>query len=195
MIRTFFASTALIAAAASAVQADMARYELDPEHTVVYFTVDHIGYAKTLGLFTELSGEFMFDADSQTLGDVSVSINAGSVNTFNDARDGHVRNRDFLHVSEHPQITFVASGGTAASDTSGTVTGELTIIGATQPVTLDVTLNKAAAYPFGHQREVLGLSMSTTINRSDFGMDYGVGNGLVGDEVIINIETEAMKME
>ena len=123
MTRTFFASTALIAAAASAVQADMARYELDPEHTVVYFTVDHIGYAKTLGLFTELSGEFMFDADSQTLGDVSVSINAGSVNTFNDARDGHVRNRDFLHVSEHPQITFVASGGTAACDTSGTVTG------------------------------------------------------------------------
>ena len=56
-------------------------------------------------------------------------------------------------------------------------------------------MNKAAAYPFGHQREVLGLSMSTTINRSDFGMDYGVGNGLVGDEVIINIETEAMKME
>ena len=115
MIRTLLASTALIVVESAAVQADMARYELDLEHTVVYFTVDHIGYSKTLGIFTELGGEFMFDADSQTLGDVSVSIDAGSVNTFNAARDGHVKNRDFLHVSEHPQITFVASGGTAAS--------------------------------------------------------------------------------
>ncbi|MEO0401856.1 MAG: YceI family protein [Pseudomonadota bacterium] len=195
MIRTLLASTALIVVETAAVQADMARYELDLEHTVVYFTVDHIGYSKTLGIFTELGGEFMFDADSQTLGDVSVSIDAGSVNTFNAARDGHVKNRDFLHVSEHPQITFVASGGAPSSNTAGTVTGDLTILGVTQPVTLDVTLNKAAAYPFGHQREVLGLSMSTTIQRSAFGMDYGVANGLVGDEVIINIETEAMKME
>lgn len=195
MIRTLLASTALIVVESAAVQADMARYELDLEHTVVYFTVDHIGYSKTLGIFTELGGEFMFDADSQTLGDVSVSIDAGSVNTFNAARDGHVKNRDFLHVSEHPQITFVASGGAPSSNTAGTVTGDLTILGVTQPVTLDVTLNKAAAYPFGHQREVLGLSMSTTIQRSAFGMDYGVANGLVGDEVIINIETEAMKME
>jgi len=195
MIRNLIASTALITVGTAAVQADMARYELDLEHTAVYFTVGHIGYSKTLGIFTELGGEFMFDPDSQTLGDVSVSIDAGSVNTFNAARDGHVKNRDFLNVSEYPQITFVASGGTPSSDNAGTVTGDLTILGVTQPVTLDVTLNKAAAYPFGHQREVLGLSMSTNIQRSAFGMDYGVANGLVGDEVIINIETEAMKVE
>ncbi|MEO0765521.1 MAG: YceI family protein [Pseudomonadota bacterium] len=195
MIRTLLAATTMIAAGAVAAQAEMARYELDTEHTAIYFTVDHIGYAKTLGIFTGLEGAFMYDADSQTLGDVSVSIDASSVNTFNDARDGHVRNRDFLHVSEHPEITFVASGGSARNATSGTVTGDLTIIGVTRPVTLDVTLNKVAPYPFGHQREVLGLSMSTAIDRSDFGMDYGVANGLVGDQVIINIETEAMKIE
>lgn len=195
MIRILLASTALIATGTAAVQAEMARYELDPEHTAVYFTVDHIGYAKTLGIFTELDGQFTYDAGRQTLGDVSVSIDAGSVNTFNAARDGHVRNRDFLHVSDHPQITFVANGGTPTSDSAGTVTGQLTILGVTQPVTLDVTLNKAAAYPFGHQREVLGLSLSTTIKRSAFGMDYAVANGLVGDDVTINIETEAMKIE
>ncbi|MEL6226675.1 MAG: YceI family protein, partial [Pseudomonadota bacterium] len=175
--------------------ADMARYELDPEHTTVYFTVDHIGYAKTLGVFTEISGAFDYDASSRELGAVSVAINADSVETFNRARDRHVKNSDFLHVSEHPQITFVANGGSARSATSGTVTGELTILGQTQPVTLDVTLNKSAPYPFGHQREVLGLSMTTSIQRSAFGMNYGVGIGLVGDEVLINIETEAMKME
>ena len=195
MMRTLIATTAILGALTTTAQADMARYELDPTHTAIYFTVDHIGYAKTLGIFTELDGGFMYDATSQELGEVAVTIEAASVNTFNEARDGHVRNADFLHVSEHPQITFVASGGTASSATSGTVTGDLTILGVTQPVTLDVTLNKAEAYPFGHKREVLGLSMSTTIQRSDFGMDYAVANGLVGDEVTINIETEAMKVE
>ena len=195
MMRTLIATSALLGALTTTAQADMARYELDPTHTAIYFTVDHIGYAKTLGIFTELAGGFMFDATSQELGEVAVTIEAASVNTFNEARDGHVRNADFLHVSEHPQISFVASGGTASSATSGTVTGDLTILGVTQPVTLDVTLNKAEAYPFGHKREVLGLSMSATIQRSDFGMDYAVANGLVGDEITINIETEAMKVE
>lgn len=188
-------TSALALLIASAAQADMARYQLDPEHTTVYFTVDHIGYAKTLGVFTRLSGEFMYDAETQELGEVSVSIDAASVESFNEARDGHVRGRDFLDVENHSMITFTASGGDASSDTSGTVTGDLTILGQTHPVTLDVTLNKAAAYPFGHKRDVLGLSMSTEIKRNDFGMSYAVTNGLVGDTVAIQIETEAMKID
>ncbi|MEM6372911.1 MAG: YceI family protein [Pseudomonadota bacterium] len=194
-MRTAFVAATLISTVATTAHADMARYELDIDHTNVYFTVEHIGYVRTLGIFTDLSGAFSYDVDSQELGEVAVTIDAGSVNTFNAARDGHVRNRDFLHVSDHPEITFVATGGTPSGDKTGTVTGDLTILGVTQPVTLDVTLNKVAPYPFGHKREVLGLSMSTTIQRSDFGMTYGVDNGLVGDEVRINIETEAMKME
>ncbi len=195
MIRTSLATAILIAAVPFGAFAEMARYELDTEHTVVYFTVDHIGYAKTLGIFTELAGSFEYDADARALGAVSVSIDAASVNTFHRARDRHVRNRDFLDVKAHPQITFTANGGTPTSATKGRVTGNLTILGQTQPVTLDVTLNKAAPYPFGHQREVLGLSLTATIDRSDFGMSYGVANGLVGDKVKISIETEAMKME
>ncbi|MFK7878180.1 YceI family protein [Roseobacter sp.] len=193
-MRTFIATTALLTTLAATAQADLARYELDGEHTAIYFTVDHIGYAKTLGIFTDLSGSFMYDVETQELGEVVVSIDAGSVNTFHKRRDGHVRGGDFLHVSEHPEITFVASGGTPSGDTIGTVTGDLTILGVSLPVTLVVTLNKVADYPFGHKREVLGLSMATKIQRSDFGMTYGVENNLVGDEVTINIETEAMKM-
>lgn len=173
----------------------MGSYELDPEHTTVYFTIDHIGYAKTLGVFTDVSGQFSYDASAQELGQVVVTIDAASVLTFNNARDGHVKNRDFLNVSQHPEITFVANSGTPTSDRTGTVTGELTILGQTQPVTLEVTLNKAAQYPFAHRKEVLGLSMTASIQRSAFGMSYGVGNGLVGDEVTINIETEAIKMD
>ncbi|MEM6341044.1 MAG: YceI family protein, partial [Pseudomonadota bacterium] len=85
--------------------------------------------------------------------------------------------------------------GSPSSETSGQVTGDLTLLGQTQPVTLDVTLNKAAEYPFGHKRFVLGLSLESSIKRSEFGMTYGVENGLVGDDVTIRIETEAMRIE
>ena len=191
----FLMTTALVASLTTAAHADMATYELDPEHTTVFFLIDHIGYAKTLGLFTAVTGNFMYDADTRELGEVNVSIDAASVESFNEARDNHVRKSDFLDTAKHPTITFTATGGTAASDTSGTVTGDLAILGQSLPVTLDVELNKAAPYPFGHKREVLGLSMTTSIQRSDFGMTYGVANGLVGDTVSIQIETEAMKIE
>jgi len=175
--------------------AEMATYELDGSHTAVFFTVEHIGYSKALGIFGDVSGTFDYDIDTQQLANVQVTIATGSVDTFHDARNGHVKAKDFLNVSAHPEITFTAASGTPTSNASGTVTGDLTILGTSQPVTLNVQLNKAAAYPFGHKRFTLGLSMDTAINRSDWGMDYGVGNGLVGDEVAITIETEAMRME
>lgn len=187
--------TAALAALPVAAQAEMARYELDPSHTAIYFTIDHVGYAKTLGIFPGVEGSFQYDTETQELRDVTVTIDAASVDTFHDGRNEHVRDADFLDVSNHPEITFTANGGTANSDTEGTVQGELTILGETQPVTLNVTLNKADAYPFGHERFVLGLSMDTSIQRSNFGMTYGVENGLVGDTIDINIETEAMRME
>lgn len=191
----FLMTTALVASLTTAAHAEMAAYELDPEHTTVFFLIDHIGYAKTLGLFTTVTGSFMYDADTRELGDVTVGIEAASIQSFNEARDNHVRNSDFLDVAAHPAITFTANGGKAADDTSGTVTGDLTILGQSLPITLDVTLNKSATYPFGHKRDVLGLSMTASIQRSDFGMTYGVDNGLVGDTVAIQIETEAMKVE
>lgn len=187
--------TAALAALPVAAQAEMARYELDPSHTAIYFTIDHVGYAKTLGIFPGVEGSFQYDTETQELRDVTVTIDAASVDTFHDGRNEHVRDADFLDVSNHPEITFTANGGTANSDTEGTVQGELTILGETQPVTLNVTLNKADTYPFGHERFVLGLSMDTSIQRSNFGMTYGVENGLVGDTIDINIETEAMRME
>lgn len=187
--------TAALAAFPLAALADADRYELDPAHTAVYFTVDHVGYAKTLGIFGTVNGSFAYDMETQDLSDVEVTIDAASVTTFHEARDEHVRNGDFLDVANHPEITFVATGATAQSDTAGTVTGDLTILGTTRPVTLDLTLNKADTYSFGHKKFVLGLSIETSINRSDFGMMYAVENGLVGDTVEINIETEAMRMD
>lgn len=192
---TLAALCALGAFIALPAQAAPQRYELDPAHTTVAFTIQHLGYADTLGLFGDVTGSFTYDMDTQTLSDVSVTVTADSLNTLNEARDEHVRSGDFLNVSAHPTITFTADGGTPASETSGTVTGEVTILGETRPLTLDVTLVGQGPYPFGHQRFVLGLSARGSLKRSDFGMSYGVDNGLVGDEVQILIETEAMQMD
>ncbi|MEM7709182.1 MAG: YceI family protein [Pseudomonadota bacterium] len=187
--------TALAALAALPAVAEPHRYELDPSHTVISFTIGHIGYSDTLGVFTDLEGGFTYDMETQELSDLEVRVGTPSVNTFNEARDGHVRASDFLDVEAHPSMVFTATGGDAAGDAAGTVAGELTLLGQTRPLTLDVTLNKAEVYPFGHQRFTLGISAVGSLNRSEFGMEYGVANGLVGDRVDIMIETEAMRME
>ncbi|WP_193142361.1 MULTISPECIES: YceI family protein [unclassified Meridianimarinicoccus] len=173
-------------------QADMARYTLDRDHVVVAFLVDHIGYANVLGRFPDVSGGFDFDPDTKVLGAVEVTIGAASVQTDHDARDGHVRSQDFLSAEAHPTFTFTADGGTPITDTTGTVTGTLTLRGVSQPLTLDVTLNQVADYPFGHSKQTVGISARGMVKRSEFGMDYGVANGLVGDEVYLIIEAEGV---
>ncbi len=191
------ATAAITGAAIGAgpVRAEPARYELDPDHTVVAFMAGHVGYSNVLGIFGTVEGGFTYDTETQELSDLEVSVTTDSFDTFNDARDEHVSSDDFLAVETHPTMTFVAPGGEPQSDTEGTVTGELTLLGETNPLTLDVTLNKAEEYPFGHGRFTLGLTARGSLMRSDYGMTYGVENGLVGDEVRLMIETEALRVE
>lgn len=193
-------STPVLAALTAALLAAPARAEpiewkIDPEHTTIAFLVEHIGYARLLGQFTEVEGSFTYDPEAQSLGQVDVTIDAASVWTDNERRDNHVRDDDFLNVDEYPEITFTAEGGEVTGENTGTVTGDLTILGQTRPVTLDVTLNKDAPYPFGHEKRTLGISVRGTVVRSDYGMDYAVANGLVGDEVDLLIEFEAIAQD
>ncbi len=194
MIRTL-AGTAALALVATHAAAEPHRYELDPTHTTIAFMVDHIGYADTLGVFLEFEGGFTYDMDTQELSDLEITVKTASVESFNEARDNHVRNKDFLDVEQFPVMTFTAEAGTPASDTTGTVTGNLTLLGKTQPLTLDVTLKKAADYPFAHKRFTLGISARGTVQRSAYGMNYAVDNGFVGDDVQLIIETEAMRAD
>ena len=144
-------------------------------------------------MFREVEGGFTYDAETQTLSDLKVEIEADSVDTFHKARDRHVRDDDFLAADDHPKITFVMTGAEATSETAGRVTGDLTLRGVTRPVTLDVTLNRAAEYPFGHREFTLGISAKGMVKRSDFGSTYALEGGLVGDEVEIVIEAEAIR--
>lgn len=179
-------------AIASPVAAEPRDYRIDPEHVAVGFLVHHIGYADTLGQFLDVQGSFTYDEVANTVSDIRVTIQADSVFTNHERRDNHVRGGDFLNAEVHPEITFVGTDATRTSDTTGTVTGDLTILGETRPVTLEVTRNKIGPYPFGDSY-VLGVSARGTVTRSAFGMTYAVDNGWVGDEIELIIEVEAIR--
>ena len=183
----------LIASLSLPAAAAPERYELDPEHLTVAFFVSHIGYMRQLGVFREVEGAFTYDHETQSLSGLRAVIEADSVDTFNRSRDRHVRDDDFLAADDHDEITFVMTGAEAGTETTGTVTGDLTIRGVTNPVTLAVTLNRAADYPFGHKAFTLGFSATAEILRSDYGMTYALEGGLVGDAVEIVIEGEAIQ--
>ena len=191
--RATLATGLLLAALHGApVAAAPMEYRIDPEHLAIGFLVDHIGYASVLGQFLEAQGSFVFDEDTRTLSDLEVTIEADSVFTNHADRDGHLRADDFLAAGDHPTITFVGRSSEATGPRTGRVTGDLTLRGVTNPVTLDVTWNKSGPYPFG-DNYVLGVSARTVLTRSAFGMTYAVENGWVGDDVEILIELEAIR--
>jgi polyisoprenoid-binding protein YceI len=174
-----------------------ATYRIDPEHFSIAFLVEHIGYERLIGQFKQASGEFVYDEQAQQLRSGSVEVRAASVTTHHGPRDGHVRSADFLAAEKHPVIRFVAksyrSDGDSGKPAGGILHGDLTMLGQTHPVELKVRLNKAAQYPFGHRKHTLGVSASAKILRSRWGMTYGVANGMVGDEVELLFEFEALR--
>ncbi|MEM7056089.1 MAG: YceI family protein [Pseudomonadota bacterium] len=193
---TRFMSTAalVLTIGIASAHAEPRTYDIDPDHAAVAFKVEHIGYAKMLGQFLKTSGSFVYDEETRELGEVTVDVDAASVFSNHRARDNHIVGKDFLWVEKSPVITFRANGGEATGDATGTVTGDLTFRGETNPVTLDVTLNKAGPYPFGHKKHTLGISAKGLIKRSDWSMTYALG-GIVGDEVELIIEIEAIQRD
>ncbi len=192
-LRRICTATVLIAATcASNAWAAADRYTLDPSHTTVAFLITHVGYAKTLGLFEDVSGSLSFDQETNTVSDVAITVSTASVNTANQARDKHVRSKDFLSVKKHPEMTFTAVSAIIDTNGQGKITGELNLLGQVHPLVLDVQLNKADKYPFGHKKFTLGVSAVGELLRSQYGMDYGVANNLVGDSVQMIIEVEAI---
>ena len=178
----------------SAIQAEPVNWEIDSEHFSIAFEADHIGYQSQLGLFLEAAGEFRFDVETLDLLSGRVEVQAGSIFTNNEDRDDHLRGRDFLNSRRHPLVLFEATGFLPNEERSGgELKGDLTLLGATHSITLDIKLNKMAKYPFGHRKETLGLSATAELDRSQWGMDYGVSNDMVGDTIKLRFEFEAFK--
>lgn len=193
--RFAMASLTLMASAIGCGQsmAEPASYEIDDEHAVVAFMVEHIGFARVLGSFSDVEGTYTFDESTGMLSDVRVTVGTASVSSRHEERDEHLRSDDFLDADAFPEMTFTAAAARRTGDREFEVSGELTLLGVTRPLTLSATWNKSGDYPIGRNAYAMGVSARGVLQRSEFGMDYAVDNGWVGNDVEIIIEFEAQR--
>ncbi|NUB28831.1 YceI family protein [Azospirillum brasilense] len=183
------ALSALVALPLTAQAAPVA-YKLDPAHTAVVFIVDHLGFSKAVGSFNTVAGELAFDKDAADKSSLSVTIDTASIDTNHAKRDEHLKSPDFFNAKEFPKMTFKSTKIEKTGDKTGKLHGDLTLLGVTKPVVLDVSFNKDGVSP-ASKMDTVGFSARGTIKRSDFGMKYGVPN--IGDDIQIIIESEAVK--
>tara|TARA_B100000927_G_C16459560_1_gene467281 strand:+ start:259 stop:840 length:582 start_codon:yes stop_codon:yes gene_type:complete len=177
----------------STIVANENNYVIDDSHFSIGFLVEHAGYAKTLGLFKQIEGKYTYDQSLNLVKDLVMTINTDSVFTNHNKRDAHLRSPDFLDVEKFPTMTFMVDEYDL-SKTPGKLKGKFTLLGVTKDVVLDFNINKVAEYPFrvGLSKPiVMGVSARASLNRSDYGMSYGVDKNLVGDEIELIIEFEA----
>src|ERR671925_2098249 len=175
-------ATLLALLTAAPLFAEPATFRIDPEHFSIVFRSEHMGYEKLMGMFTKASGEFVYDDQTRKLGSGAVEVQAASVFTNHEGRDDHVRSADFLHAEKYPVIRFTARSYEPGDKNEGTLRGDLTLLGETHPVEIEVRVNKAAKYSFGHGKYTLGVSARARLKRSQWGMTYGLKPSMVGDE-------------
>ena len=177
-----------------AVWASEDEYVIDKSHFSIGFLVEHIGYAKTLGMFRDIDGSYIHDVKNKKINDINIVINTDSVFTNDEKRDEHLKSPDFLHVDKYPEMVFKATDIKINNDET-IINGNLTLLGITKPLVLTGIINKIGKYPFGGiiKPYVMGISAKGTIKRSDHAMMYAIKDNLVGDEIELIIEFEARR--
>jgi len=181
---------AAIAVVTLAAPAFAATYNIDPTHTFVTFEVDHFGTSTNRGRFDKKEGVVEFDPAAKT-GKVELTIDTTSINTGVAPFTKHLQGADFFNAEKHPTAKFVADKFSFDGDKVREVSGSLTLLGKTQPVTLKATRFNCYLNPM-LKREVCGGDFETTIARSQWGMDYGLKMG-AADNVRLVIQVEAAK--
>ncbi len=182
-----YASLAILGAAAPAVAAD---YKIDPNHTHVLFLVNHLGFSNMIGLFSDTTGTIGFDPTTPAASKLNIDVKTESLQSQFAPRDADLKGADWFNVAEFPDMTFVGKTFTKKDDKTGEVTGDLSLLGVTKPVTLEVTLNKSGVRPTD-KAETIGFSARGSLNRSDFGMKTFIP--YISDKVDLIIETEATR--
>ncbi|HET7477066.1 MAG TPA: YceI family protein [Dermatophilaceae bacterium] len=170
-------------------------YTIDPTHTRIGFVARHAMVTKVRGAFNEFEGTVVVDGDDLAKSTVALTIQAASIDTRNEQRDGHLRSNDFLALEQFPLVTFVSTGVRQTGPTSLELTGDLTVRGVTNSVVVPFEFEGAAVDPFGNLRA--GFEGSVAINRSDYGVTWNAaletGGVLVSDKVVLEFEVSAVK--
>ena len=182
-------ATAALACLAGAAQAQSASYAIDPGHTFVTFEVLHFGTSTARGRFDKKEGTVQFDRAGKT-GKVDITIDMASINTGVAGFNTHLSGKDFFNATEFPTAKFTSDKFSFAGDKVSEVSGTLTLLGKSNPVTLKAVNFNCYENP-RLKREVCGGDFETTILRSQYGMNYGLPN--IPDSVRLTVQIEAVK--
>ena len=163
------------------------RWTIDPDHSSVGFIVRYLGITKLRGRFADVTGSL---AAKDGLLTGTATIVANSFDTDNEARDKHVKGPDFLNVEVFPRLVFTIAG---VKPNSGDfiIDGELELHGETHPLEVHAVNGGTAKDPYGHDR--VGIAMTSTILRSDFGITFDPAGALVSDAVVIEIDLSLVR--
>lgn len=164
-------------------------YAIDAVHSFVVFKIRHGGIGNAYGMIHGPTGSFTIDPANPSASKVEVVLKADKVSTGNQGRDDHIRRPDFFNVAEYPTMTFKSTGFKAAGANKFEVTGDMTFLGQTRPVTamLEVIGSGPAMRGGGH---AMGIEAAFTIKRSDFGNNVMIGP--LGDEVTLTVAIEGV---
>jgi len=170
-------------------------YTIDPAHSRIGFMAKHAMVTKVRGAFNDFTGNIVLDGANPANSSATVTIKAASIDTRNAQRDGHLASNDFLAMEEHPEITFVSTAARQDGETDFELTGDLTIKGVTNSITIPFSYEGSATDPFGNFRA--GFEGSVVINRKDYGVTWNAalekGGVLVSDKVTLEFEISAIK--
>lgn len=165
-------------------------YVLDPTHASVVWSLSHAGLSNFTARFDDVSGTLDFNSDTPANSVVDIRIDPKSISTGLPEFDATLaQSGNYFDADTHPEIRFLSTGIKITGDTTGLITGNLTLRGVTKPVTLKTTFN-GAGKSFGNPGKTLGFSATTEIMRSEWGMDYLITLANIGDKVTLRIEAE-----
>jgi len=182
------AATTLTTAAFAAPQ----NYVLDPSHSQIVFSYDHLGYSTNFGMFSGFEGEIAFDQEDPAASSVNVSFPVRSMLTGWEARFDHFMSGDFFGAGDDEMVTFASTSIEVTGEDTALITGDLTLNGVTKPVVLDAKLNQVGDHPMAN-KPWAGFDATTTLIRSDF--EVGNFAPFISDEVEVMISVEAMQAE
>ncbi len=175
---------------ATPLLATAAEYSLDPSHTNATFYIDHFGTSTNFGIFNNLEGNLSFDAAKQT-GKIDLIIPMSNLDTGRKQFDQHLQNADLFDAKKFPNMRFESSKWRFQDGKVTSIAGNLTIKGVTKPVVLTATKFNCYNSPI-FKKEVCGGDFTTTIDRTDWGMDYLVQMGM-SKSVSLVIHAEGVK--
>ncbi|MEI5526621.1 YceI family protein [Streptomyces brasiliscabiei] len=187
--------TATIAAVNPELAALTGDYTIDASHTTIGFTARHAMVTNVKGGFLDFSGSLHLDGSDPSRSTASIDVKMESIDTGNADRDGHLKSADFFKTDEFPTMTFRSTGAEALGGDDYRITGDLSILGTTRPLTIDLEFNGSAKDPFGNER--VGFEGKAEILRSEWGLTWNAaletGGVLVSDKIKLSFDISAIR--